>query len=80
MCYNELYFEQGFISGLAFVFGLFVLSVALKYLILYLKALIEYLKDKKAIQKEIDKRFTVIIVDGKIVKIFEEEEKKKWKQ
>jgi len=25
MCYNELYFEQGFISGLAFVFGLFVL-------------------------------------------------------
>jgi len=77
MCYNELYFEQGFISGLAFVFGLFVLSVALKYLILYLKALIEYLKDKKAIQKEIDKRFTVIIVDGKIVKIFEEEEKKK---
>jgi len=56
---------------------LFYLQILEEYLILYLKALIEYLKDKKAIQKEIDKRFTVIIVDGKIVKIFEEEEKKK---
>lgn len=74
MCYNGLYFGQGFLSGLVFVLCLFILSIVLKWFILFMKELVDYWKTKRLIQKNLKKRYTVIIVDGKIVKIFEEED------